>query len=728
MLVRTRALLFAATALAAILAAAACGGPDAVKVAVDNFCDELKFLIREQRLERVDDRQFVEVYGDLLESLVATEERVGRPLGPSVEAQCPAASSDAERIQARIELVVETRPRQSHQDKAELDQRSVQPDSSYTSPREVSPDLPSTASTPTTSRSERNTTAVSRQTPDASKLLSPTQTTSEASNISRSLTNIGTGSNQEHLNTTLKKHVLIGVGHHAYIVDAANGAVQLDLEVALDLDTNNLRYIALAPTSRQIITGSDKINKGKSYYIHNILHDGSLELAGEVPVESPPGCTSSFLEYHPSTTTLLLEETCRQPEQDCGGSRLLALFTSAKGKVYLTKKPTLGCHGLFSHFAFSPSGDRVLRYSVGGSRGSFHIYDLKSNTYQHFDIDDWGRDDFAWLSWSPDGQYILGTTIKGTENAVPASIFMFDLKLNSITNSFDLGFTPSTSHQYKASWSPDGSSFALTTGLILDSFRGKTFAEHFEYLHTEHSSVIDSAVVIDIQGQKHRRLSFDDGFNFIGTPVYSSDGNHLGILGCMNCPTSVSNRNTDIKIPADIVVRTVEIKSGNYQDISVSLPAESDNTPRYIHGPSTRWFDASTLTPIATPTPLPWAMDGKSVDELRAIVHDEFGKITLSLAEVFVHYGSEKQRPLAIESMLDAIDSCLLSKEAIEQLGVVDVSYELWPRVAENVGRYCDHLIAASKSLIDWNLIKFQQSISNAMSTLDDAAADVPRL
>ena len=705
-------------------------GRDAAEIAVDEFCEELKYLIREQRLERVDDGQFVEAYGDLLESLVVSGERVGLPLGPTVETKCPTASSDAERIQARIALVVESQLAESRQAKAELDQRSVQPDRSYTSPRKVAPDFPSTASKPTTSRSERNTNAVSRQTPDASKLLPPTQSTSEASNTSKSLTDIGKDQNPEHLNATLKRHVLIGLGYNAYIIDSSNGTVNLDLEVALDLDANNLRYIALAPTSRQIITGSrsNSTHQLNSYQIHNILDDGSLALAGEVPLESPPGCTSSFVEYHPSTATFLLAETCRQPEQACGGSRLVALFTSAKGKVYLTKKPTSGCHGLFSHFAFSPSGDRVLRYSVGGSRGSFHIYDLTSNTYQRFDIEGWGRDDFAWLGWSPDGQHILGTTIKGTENSVPASIFMFDLKLNSITISFDLGFTPATSHQYKASWSPDGSSFALTTGLILDSLRGKNFAEHYEYFHTEHSSIIDSAVVIDILGQKHRRLSFDDGFNFIGTPVYSSDGNHLGILGCMNCPTTVLDRNTSIKLPAAIVVRTVEIKSGNYQDISVSLPANSDNTPTYIHGPSTRWLDASTLTPIATPTPLPLAMGGKSVDELRAIVHDEFGKITLSLAEVFVHYDSEKERPLAVESMLEAIDSCLLSKEAIDQLGVVDSSYELWPRVAENVSRYCDHLSSASKSLIDWNLIKFTQSIANAMSALDDAAADVPRL
>ncbi len=511
-------------------------------------------------------------------------------------------------------------------------------------------------------------------------------------------------------------------------MDASNGALHLDLEFALDLKANNLRYIALAPTSRQIITGTNRTDQRRTYYIHNILQDGTLEPAGDVPVQGPTGCTSSFLDYHPGTSTLLLEETCRQPEQDCGGSRLVALSTSAKGKLYLTKKPTSGCHGLFSHFTFSPSGDRVLRYSVGGSRGSFRIYDLKSNTYEHFDVDGWGRDDFAWLSWSPDGQYVLGTTKRGIENAVPATIFLFDLKLNSITNSFDLDFTPSTSRPYRVSWSPDGSSFVLTTGLILDSLRGKNVAEHFEYFHTEHSSVIDSAVVIDIHGKEHRRLSFRDGFNFLGEPAYSSDGSHLGILGCLNCPTSVSDRNTSIKLPADIVIRTVEIESGNYQDISVALPAGSDNTPRYIHGPSTRWFDASTPTPTATPTPLPSAMEGKSVDELRAVVHDEFGKISLSLAEVFVHYESEKQRPLAIESMLDAIDSCLISREAIEQLVVVDSSYDSWPRVAENVGKYCDHLRFASESLIDWNLIKFTQSISNAMSALDDAAADVPRL
>ena len=85
----TRALRFAAIALTAILAAAACGGPDAAEVAVDEFCDELKYLIREQRLERVDDGQFVEAYGDLLESLVPSGERVGASARPHRRNQMP---------------------------------------------------------------------------------------------------------------------------------------------------------------------------------------------------------------------------------------------------------------------------------------------------------------------------------------------------------------------------------------------------------------------------------------------------------------------------------------------------------------------------------------------------------------------------------------------------------------------------------------------------------------
>ena len=121
MCLRTRALCFAAIAITAILAAAACGGPDAAEIAVDAFCEELKYLIREQRLERVDDGQFVEAYGDILESLVVSGERVGRPLGPAVETKCPAASSDAERIQARIELVVEGQLAQLQQQKTETE-------------------------------------------------------------------------------------------------------------------------------------------------------------------------------------------------------------------------------------------------------------------------------------------------------------------------------------------------------------------------------------------------------------------------------------------------------------------------------------------------------------------------------------------------------------------------------------------------------------------------------
>ncbi len=162
---RTRALRLATIAVTAILAAAACGGPDAAEVAVDEFCEELRYLIREQRLERIDDRQFVAAYGDLLESIVVSGERFGRLLDPAVETSCPTASSDAARIQAQIELVVENRLAQLRQEKADIQQHSIQPARSSTSSRTVSTHPPPTASTPALSRSERDSAVVSRHTP-----------------------------------------------------------------------------------------------------------------------------------------------------------------------------------------------------------------------------------------------------------------------------------------------------------------------------------------------------------------------------------------------------------------------------------------------------------------------------------------------------------------------------------------------------------------------------------
>ncbi len=86
-----RALRLAMIALSVILATAACGGPDEATIAADEFCEELKYLLREKRLGRVKDAQLRHATLDTLESLAATSKRLGRQLGPSIKRECPTA-------------------------------------------------------------------------------------------------------------------------------------------------------------------------------------------------------------------------------------------------------------------------------------------------------------------------------------------------------------------------------------------------------------------------------------------------------------------------------------------------------------------------------------------------------------------------------------------------------------------------------------------------------------
>ena len=264
--------------------------------------------------------------------------------------------------------------------------------------------------------------------------------------------------------------------------------------------------------------------------------------------------------------------------------------------MYLTEQPTTGCHGLSSYHSFSPDGDRVLEYSKQGASGMFSIYDLQNASSRLIDINSHiGCQDaftcsiwISYLSWSHDGQSIFGTT--NTIGSSKSSIFIVDLDQESVAQRIELDFVPyifgpSRWSQEQLGWAPDGSLLALLSGSVLDSsFEGKQ-QDHF----AEYNSVLDSVLVIDIQGAQYRRFSFSDGFNAMGNPAFSQDGRFITVFGCRNCPTSVPEIHGTTST-ADLLIRTVDTETGRHEDIHVDLPTSEEDGKIYIHAPSTRWL------------------------------------------------------------------------------------------------------------------------------------------
>ena len=759
----TRALRFAAIALTAILAAAACGGTDAAQVAVDEFCDELKYLIREQRLERVADQQFVEAYGDLLESLVDSSERVGRPLGPIVATKCPAASSDAERIKARLAFPVEAQLAESRQEGTNLEQLT-QLDSASDAPKELQ-------SAPSPEKSVTPTTPIHAPTATPTSIPVVVEATSTRYPTRSSHTPIIPLFGTERQERFLFYARNIDEEEWGLYVLFANSSEQIRLDLNITKDNADIaEEIGFLGTGWDL--SSDNRHLAASH--HSFTYDQNdrnvgrlfsidlLNLTIEWLSEPPTHCSDNYPLWSPTGDKVLFEEICPGAE---GGIRKLGIMDiNSKARIYV-KESEVVKYAPRHKFQFSADGNSIIGFTEYSREHSSDativrsvvIYNFPQSTWRYIPITDpndmittelsqlklqskissaifansrnirgnlsLGGVSFSDHSLSPDGHTLAvrGSIIDRYHNFRKEFVSLIAVRTGTIVKMIYLDDDESGTGfrrlAGKPSWSPDGRLLALGAG-------GKESDENHAY-------------VVDIESESIWLLTGGDGFlsgtswssaNLLGVP-WSKDSTHLLIVGCISeCGRSDSK----------YAIRKVNAVSGAYKTFASGTKghiwglqwlAESDQEP-----PTTTPIPIATPPPpetatrTATSTRLPPKLDGKSVDELRAIVHDEFDKITLSLAEVFVHYDSEQQRPLAIESMLDAIDSCLLSKEAIDQLGTVDSSYELWPRVAENVGRYCDHLSSASKSLIDWNLIKFTQSISNAMSALDDAAADVPRL
>ncbi len=79
-------------------ASAAGETPEVAQAAVNETCAALTHLQQEWRLGRVGDDQWHTAYNDILTSLVAAGERIGRPLGPDVSARCPNAWHDTNEV------------------------------------------------------------------------------------------------------------------------------------------------------------------------------------------------------------------------------------------------------------------------------------------------------------------------------------------------------------------------------------------------------------------------------------------------------------------------------------------------------------------------------------------------------------------------------------------------------------------------------------------------------
>lgn len=756
---RSRALHLTAIALTAILTAAACGGPDAAEVAVDEFCDELKYLIREYRLERVDGHQFSKANLDLVVSLANSEERTGRRLIPIAETKCPTAWNDSERIREEITQTAEARLAELQQEKAKLEQGS-QTDNATVSPKDdgFSPS-PAVTIAPNVSKH----TIADTPTPIESSAKATGTAAPILDTVISSLKLPGPEQSERILfYTNLYDDKQRGL----YVLSTISGeASKLDLNVTknntdkveeitfwgegFDLSRNK-RYLAV---SRGPIIDDENDRNKKGLFIIDLQNHTIGRLSNP-----PENCNDTHPLWSSNNNALLFEEIC---EGSGGGIRQLGVIDVAQGTRTYIKDIEKGINISRYDFEFSSDGNTIIgfiSYTHDGTLDgtimrSIMTYNLTDSRWQEVPYNDSNSilaDELAQLKLnseisplisvashnmvgdrslggvffdehglSPDGDLLAvhGSIVDFNQDFRKDFVSILDVHTGTIEKliSPDSDESGIGSHRFdgRPSWSPDGRFIALKVDQEPDG--------------------VYHAYIIDVESESIRPLSSDDDARFwgvtLGDIVWSRDSSHILIGACAsNCDRGDFENS----------IRVVNVSSGEYrrffpdtegQIYGLQWLSEADQeppttTPTRIASPT----PAETTTRTATSTSLPSTMDGKSVDELRAIVHDEFGKIALSLAEVFVHYDSEKQRPLAIESMLDAIDSCLLSKEAIDQLGVVDSSYELWPKVAANVSRYCDHLTAASESLIDWNLIKFTQSIANAMSALDDAAADVPRL
>ena len=761
----TRALRFAAIALTAILAVAACGGPDAAEVAVDEFCDELKYLIREQRLARVADQQFVEAYRDLLESLVDSNERVGRPLGPIVATKCPAASNDAERTKARLALPVEAQLAESRQEGTNLEPLR-QTDSASDVPKEV-PSSPSPANSVTPNIPIHTPTDTPTSIPlavEATNTPYPTRRTHTPI-----IPLFGTERQERFL---FYARNIVEEEWGLYVLSANSGElIRLDLNVTKD-NTDIVEEIGFLGTDWDLSSDNRylAVSHFSFMYDENDRNVGRLfsidlsNLTMERLIEPPTNCHDNYPLWSPMGDKVMFEEICAG---GYGGIRKLGVIdVNSKTRIYVKDtESSLDKYTSRSDFEFSPDGNSIIGFTEDPGDNSSDativrsvvIYNFPQSTWRDIPVTDpkqmintelsqlklkskissaifsnshnirgdrsLGGVFFSDHSLSPDGHTLAvrGAIIDYDHNFRKEFVSLIAVRAGTVVKMIYLdGDESGTSFRRldgKPSWSPDGRLLALGVG-------GKEANENH-------------AFVVDIENESIWPLTGSDGFlsgtswstaNHLGVS-WSKDSTHLLIGGCISDCGEGDSKNA---------IRKVNAISGEYRTFASGtagqiwglqwLSEADQEPPTTTHIPIAKPPPPETATRTATSTRLPSTMDGKSVDELRLIVHDEFGNITLSLAEVFVHYDSEQQRPLAIESMQDAIDSCLLSKQAIDQLGIIDSSHELWPRVAENVGRYCDHLSSASKSLIDWNLIKFTQSISNAMSALDDAAADVPRL
>ena len=355
----TRALRFAAIALTAILAAAACGGPDAAEVAVDEFCDELKYLIREQRLARVADQQFVEAYGDLLESLAVSEERIGRPLVPTAETKCPTAWNDTDRIKTEIEQAAETRLAQLRQQP----EQHTQTDNASDARKDVT-SSPSPAITVTPNAPTHTTTDTPTPIDLAVKATHTPYSTHRTHTPSLELSGTDT---QEGILFYATSHIDEERG--LYVLSANSGEVtRFHLNVTKDntdkvdeissLGANwdlssDKRYLAVS-RGPIIDDGNDRSEKG-------LFSIDLSNLTMERLSEPPATCNDYYPLWSPIGDRVLFEEICEGGE---GGIRKLgAIDTNSKARLYI-KDTESGMYIYISRydFGFSPDGNSIIGF------------------------------------------------------------------------------------------------------------------------------------------------------------------------------------------------------------------------------------------------------------------------------------------------------------------------------------------------------------------------------